>query len=282
MAKHARVSVEQERDEMNPFTAAPDDAGDTVTAAADEVAVVEDERVTVESGEVSGSAGTDDADSVDDAGSGDDGVDHATLDSSDRDEDSLADSMVDDDYRDDRDYLDVDHEGEEEAEEAEAELDGADDPAEDDAKPLDDWMLRDGLDGGVVKQLDNTVSWSYEGWLNPKTGKPYSKFHYLEHPVVMRFLSHHAGDMTGEQDGYVDIVLTRELANRLSNDFENVYRSYMGMTLTSEKRDFKETFNPKNILKRLRDEWEDNPMKLLGSIIGVIAVIVIIIWMIVV
>lgn len=217
-----------------------------------------------------------------DAGASHDGhEDHDLLDSSDRVEAALADSMVDDGFRDDEDYLDVDHESEHEAEDDEAREDGADDSGEDNAEPLDDWMLHDGLDGGVVKQLENTVSWTYEGWLNPKTGKPYSRYHYLEHPVVMRFLSHQAGDTTGEHDGYVDIVLTRELANRLAGDFENVYRSYMGMSLVGEKRDLRETFNPKSIMKRFRDAWEENPMKLIGSIVGVLAVIIVVIWVIV-
>lgn len=137
----------------------------------------------------------------------------------------------------------------------------------------EDWVLGSSDNGGIIKQADHTITFSFDGWINPKTGKPYNRLHYIENPVTMKFVSHESGDKTGSNDTYVNMVVTKNMAHELSFYLDNIYRSYSGMEIKTVNEPLKERLKPTNIKNRLLEAWEDHPAKLVGQAVAIVAII---------
>lgn len=142
-----------------------------------------------------------------------------------------------------------------------------------DVDKTEDWILDESDTGGIVKQEDHTITWNFDGLINPKTGKPYNRFYYMENPVIMKFVAHQAGDTEGDNDALVNMVITQNMAKELAFYFNNVYRAYAGMALQKDKTSIKDLASPSGIKQRFLDAWEDHPAKLVAEIAVTVAVI---------
>lgn len=121
-----------------------------------------------------------------------------------------------------------------------------------------DSMLVDNNDSGAVKILDKIVTYEMVGWWNDAEDKPYSRLRLHQKLPVIKFKQHVTGDVDGDEDTEVSIVVTRQLASQLATLFNMVQDSYDGKPVSDKHKRVK---NWDYFVEYWKQMWKYNPVK---------------------
>lgn len=184
-------------------------------------------------------------------------------------DDLTDDSIVNDDLNDEEDQdIDDDLDDEDEV------YDDLGDETYDDIQK-DIIISNDG--DGVIRSsndlTDSLITYETEGFIDPSTNKPYSRFHLMAHPVKLVFKQHTQGD---DPDDYetVGFVVNRAFAYEMSNLFDNIRRAYDGQPLDRKDR-VKENLTPDNIRRKVMRLIRDHPIQFGMTALVIVAIIAI-------
>lgn len=129
--------------------------------------------------------------------------------------------------------------------------------------------ILDGTTYGGVKQSDKIRTWELQGLTkNGSESKAYSALHLSKNPPRLVFKSF-SDPYTEEYAVYLDKYTAQQLYDALSN----VVRAYKSMPINEKK----EKWSFMNMKKKLRDSFEDDPIKFTLKVIGMIVVLALII-----
>lgn len=130
---------------------------------------------------------------------------------------------------------------------------------------------------GVIRSsndlTDSLITYETDGFIDPSTGKPYSRFHLMAHPVKFVFKQHNQGD---DPDDYetVGFVVNRSFAYEMSSLFENIRRAYDGQPI-DRKNKVKENLTPDGIKRKSIRLIRDHPIQVGMTALVIIAIVVI-------
>lgn len=129
-------------------------------------------------------------------------------------------------------------------------------------------MLVDNNDSGAVRILDKIVTYEMVGWWNDAEDKPYNRLRLHQKPPVIKFKQHVTGDVDGDEDTEVSIVITRQLASQLATLFNMVQDSYDGKPVSDKHKRVK---NWDYFVEYWKQMWKYNPVKVVfGTILTLV------------
>jgi hypothetical protein len=131
--------------------------------------------------------------------------------------------------------------------------------------------LLDSTTYGAVKEGENIKAWELQGLTKPGSDKTFSGLHLANNPPKLVFKKFNS-PYTEEYAIYLDKFTAQQLYDATGN----VVRAYKSMPI-KDKKDKKDKWKMKNIQRRMRESFEDNPASFIIKGLGIIAVIVLIV-----
>ena len=135
----------------------------------------------------------------------------------------------------------------------------------------DDDVIMSKRDRGAARVLDSLVYYSTDGWINPRTGRPFGRIALLRNPPSVTFRQHVVGDEAGEGDTTVTMFVTRGLASDLADMFAAMRKSFDGGEVEPSKNRI--PFSWHRIREWFADEWRYEPIRVVLTGVVLLAVV---------
>ena len=130
--------------------------------------------------------------------------------------------------------------------------------------------LLDSTTYGAVKDGDKIKAWELQGLTKPGSTSTFSSLHLANNPPKLVFKKF-SYPYTEEYSIYLDKFTAQQLYDALGN----VIRAYKSIPI-KDKTDKKDKWTMKNIQRKIKESFEDNPVIFAIKGIGIVAVIVLV------